>query len=63
MSKAGRIEDKFGIVMFDMDGLKHLNDTFGHKTGDAGIIEIVKRTKKVLRESDIYAGSAAMNSA
>jgi diguanylate cyclase (GGDEF)-like protein len=42
------------IVMFmDMDGLKHINDTYGHKEGDAAISAFAKVLKETVREEDI----------
>ncbi|MCL2820630.1 MAG: GGDEF domain-containing protein [Oscillospiraceae bacterium] len=42
------------IVMFmDMDGLKHINDTFGHQEGDIAISVLAKILKETLREEDI----------
>jgi diguanylate cyclase (GGDEF)-like protein len=42
------------IVMFmDMDGLKHINDTYGHKEGDVAISAFAKVLKETVREEDI----------
>lgn len=38
--------------MMDMDGLKEINDNYGHRTGDAAIKEVALRIKHSLRESD-----------
>jgi len=44
-----------GIIMFDVDGLKFVNDTFGHAKGD----ELLKATARILssifRASEILA--------
>lgn len=43
-----------GVVFFaDMDGLKHINDTYGHKMGDKAIQTQAEILKKVFRSSDI----------
>lgn len=44
-----------GILMIDMDGLKQVNDTFGHRTGDAVIKEFANRSKACARASDTVA--------
>lgn len=42
------------MVMFmDMDGLKAINDTFGHNEGDAAIMAFAKVLKDALRKEDI----------
>ncbi len=54
LTKAERLQEKFGILLFDMDNLKKLNDSHGHKLGDAGILTLVERVRDVLRESDTF---------
>jgi diguanylate cyclase (GGDEF)-like protein len=48
---------KTGLWLFfaDVDGLKHINDTFGHQEGDRALVEIARVLKKGFRESDIIA--------
>jgi diguanylate cyclase (GGDEF)-like protein/PAS domain S-box-containing protein len=48
---------KKGIFMLyaDIDSLKEINDTFGHKEGDTVLIETAEILKKNYRESDIIA--------
>ena len=43
------------LLMIDMDGLKQVNDTFGHRAGDAVITEFASRIKAVARLSDTVA--------
>lgn len=45
----------FVILFADMDGLKKINDTWGHKEGDLAIKMLAKSLKLSLRESDIIA--------
>lgn len=46
-----------GILLLsaDLDHLKGINDTFGHKEGDEALIETAKILKETFRESDIIA--------
>jgi len=49
--------EKKGIFMLytDLDGLKKINDTFGHKEGDMALIDIASILRNNYRESDIIA--------
>jgi len=44
-----------GVLIVDMDGLKQTNDTFGHRFGDAVIVEFSRRLKRTSRSSDTVA--------
>lgn len=47
---------KSGLVFFaDMDGLKKINDTYGHKEGDLAIMETAEILREIFRNSDIIA--------
>ena len=43
----------FGLIMFDIDHFKKVNDTYGHDVGDSVLIEIAALVKKHIREHDI----------
>lgn len=43
------------LLMLDLDGFKHINDTFGHLEGDRMLTEVSKALTHVVRASD-YAG-------
>ncbi|MGM0500516.1 MAG: HD domain-containing phosphohydrolase [Bacillota bacterium] len=43
------------IIMADINGLKIINDSLGHKKGDQLLIKSAETLKKVLREEDILA--------
>jgi diguanylate cyclase (GGDEF)-like protein len=44
-----------GILNLDMDGLKPINDQFGHRAGDAAIQEAATRMRRVMRRTDTVA--------
>lgn len=41
------------FIFLDMDGLKKINDTFGHKEGDVAILSLSKILKRCFRENDL----------
>lgn len=43
------------VFMFDVDGFKKINDTFGHPEGDFALQEVAGVLKETFRESDIVA--------
>ena len=43
------------LVFVDLDGLKHVNDTQGHRAGDALIVDAARVLTKVFRKSDVIA--------
>jgi diguanylate cyclase (GGDEF)-like protein len=45
----------FGILTIDMDGLKTINDRYGHRTGDAAIRETALRISRIPRKEDTIA--------
>jgi two-component system cell cycle response regulator len=52
---ARRAGQGFWIVLCDVDGLKYINDTFGHNEGDRALVATADILKKTFRESDILA--------
>jgi diguanylate cyclase (GGDEF)-like protein len=52
---AARTNSKFLIIYIDLDGLKKINDNFGHKEGDFALMAAAKILHKTFRKSDIIA--------
>jgi len=52
--RAVREKSPFGLLMFDIDHFKAVNDTYGHLTGDRVLIQIASLARQVLREGDIF---------
>jgi diguanylate cyclase (GGDEF)-like protein len=55
MKTAKRNKQDVLLIFADLDNLKWINDTLGHKDGDLGLIEVAKIIKSSFRESDIVA--------
>ena len=45
---------EFGVIVFDVNNLKYLNDTFGHKEGDALIKNACSLITRIFSESPIF---------
>jgi diguanylate cyclase (GGDEF)-like protein len=51
--------DRYGIsgamLFVDLDGLKMINDSFGHRAGDEALIQVANLLSKGVRHSDVVA--------
>ena len=51
--------DRYGangaMLFVDLDGLKIINDTFGHRAGDEALIQVAAMLAKGVRHSDVVA--------
>ncbi len=54
-ARLARRNERFALMCFDLDGFKGVNDTMGHDTGDAVLIEAARRLKASTRENDLVA--------
>ena len=54
-ANGGRREDDNpdGLMILDIDHFKNINDTLGHAGGDAVLIEIAKRLRSTVRDTDM----------
>jgi diguanylate cyclase (GGDEF)-like protein len=55
LSRASRLNRSTVLIYFDLDGFKKLNDSKGHKAGDAVLVAVAAAMKKVTRENEVAA--------
>lgn len=55
LAQAKRGSNSFGLLCFDLDDLKTINDTYGHRAGDAALHEAALRTMSVKRSEETFA--------
>jgi diguanylate cyclase (GGDEF)-like protein len=46
---------RFALMFMDLDGFKQVNDAYGHQMGDALLVAVADRTRKLLRADDVLA--------
>ncbi len=52
-STAQRHDEQLSLILFDIDHFKHVNDTYGHPTGDLVLQEFARRLTRELRAADV----------
>jgi diguanylate cyclase (GGDEF)-like protein len=55
LKASDRHKRKLHLFFADMDGLKEINDRFGHATGDKALLSLAEVLKTTFRDSDILA--------
>lgn len=53
--RARRYEQRFGLLMIDLNGFKGVNDTYGHRAGDLLLLNIATRLRLSVRQTDMIA--------
>jgi diguanylate cyclase (GGDEF)-like protein/PAS domain S-box-containing protein len=53
LARLRRRQETFAVLLLDLDGFKHVNDTLGHAAGDELLKELAGRLKSSLRETDV----------
>ncbi|MDD4927797.1 MAG: EAL domain-containing protein [Gallionella sp.] len=52
VSMARRSSEPLAMLFLDLDHFKHINDTLGHRIGDAVLVEVAMRLKSAIRDED-----------
>jgi len=55
LARARRAKRRVGVMFLDLDHFKDVNDTLGHRVGDALLKELARRIRAALRQSDVLA--------
>ena len=55
IARVARYGDRAAMLFVDLDGLKMINDTFGHRAGDEALIQVANLLSSGVRRSDIVA--------
>ncbi len=53
LSTVGRHGEASAVLFIDLNGLKNINDTHGHKAGDAVILHVARELRAHVRLSDV----------
>jgi diguanylate cyclase (GGDEF)-like protein/PAS domain S-box-containing protein len=54
LAEAERRNSTLGLLFFDLDEFKHINDTFGHRAGDAILIRVAGEMSAHVRRNEIF---------
>jgi diguanylate cyclase (GGDEF)-like protein len=55
LDRAARFDERFAVVLCDIDDFKLVNDTHGHLAGDAVLVEVARRLVDNTRDVDLVA--------
>jgi diguanylate cyclase (GGDEF)-like protein len=53
VARARRYDRRLGLIVFDLDDFKSVNDRLGHLKGDVVLAQVAERVRRVVRSADI----------
>lgn len=54
LADAERRQEEVGLISFDLDGFKAINDSFGHQAGDEVLIELSNQVGAIVRRNELF---------
>ncbi|WP_374673657.1 putative bifunctional diguanylate cyclase/phosphodiesterase [Ideonella sp.] len=55
LASTDRQRDSLALLFIDLNQFRHINDNFGHRTGDGVLLEMAHRLRDTLRDTDVVA--------
>lgn len=55
LARARRTERGVAVISLDLDNFKLINDSFGHESGDALLVQLADRLREATRDTDLVA--------
>jgi diguanylate cyclase (GGDEF)-like protein len=55
LARASRTQGSISVVVMDLDGLKEINDTYGHEAGDRALHAVGQVLRGMVRQNDLCA--------